>query len=301
MGEGELKCLRRAAIQYGLLRRSDVLQHVTEDQLHRRLKTRKWAEVVPGVYRVEGAPLDWRAHLKAIAWWLGRDYAFSHETAAALRGFDRFKEGPLVVSVTRRVNAKAPIVVREVKQLAASDLESLDGMRVTNPTRTLLDLSGTVRHDADLRAAVDQALRCKWTTVERLEQALERTIRRPGLCRLRPYVHQLAGGDGPSESELEALVYELLEGSGLPRPVRQRVVKVGHRLRRLDFCFPEWRVIIEADGYAWHSTPKAFEADRRRRNSLVARGFIVLNWTWTALQERPGELIAELASVLTSR
>lgn len=300
MATGELACLRHAAGQEGLLRRIEALRFMSEDQLQRRLEAERWVGVVPGVYRIEGAPLTWRAHLKAISWWLGRGYAFSHQTAAALKGFARFEEGPVVVSVTRRARAPEPVELHHVKTLQASELESVDGMRVTNATRTLLDLASTASKE-DLRASVDQALRCKWTTVERLEQALANTFRRRGLPNLRPYVHELAGGDGPSESELEAAVYELLESCGFPRPVRQRVVKVGGRIRRLDFCYPEFRIVIEADGYAWHSTPKAFEEDRRRRNALVARGFVVLNWTWKGLHERPGELITELARLLTAR
>ena len=70
---------------------------------------------------------------------------------------------------------------------------------------------------------------------------------------------------------------------------------------RLDFVFTAQRVIIEADGYAWHSDTKSFEADRARDNALTARGFRVLRWTWKALDERPDELIAELLLLLNAR
>jgi very-short-patch-repair endonuclease len=58
---------------------------------------------------------------------------------------------------------------------------------------------------------------------------------------------------------------------------------------------------VEADGYATHSSPLAFEKDRQRANSLTLRGFRVLQWTWKALHERPAELIRELTGVLAAR
>ena len=58
---------------------------------------------------------------------------------------------------------------------------------------------------------------------------------------------------------------------------------------------------MEADGYAFHSSPIAFEKDRQRYNSLTLRDFRVLQWTWKALQNRPQELIRELGSVLAGR
>ena len=57
-------------------------------------------------------------------------------------------------------------------------------------------------------------------------------------------------------------------------------------------------MVIEADGYAWHATVDAFERDRQRRNELTLRGLQTLQWTWSALRERPEELLIELATLL---
>lgn len=85
------------------------------------------------------------------------------------------------------------------------------------------------------------------------------------------------------------------------RPVRQRVARAEGRVRRLDFVYAEERVVIEADGYATHSSPEAFEEDRIRGNALLAEGYRVLHWTWEALRDRPAPLVAQLARVLGRR
>jgi very-short-patch-repair endonuclease len=130
---------------------------------------------------------------------------------------------------------------------------------------------------------------------------LGRARRTRGCPRLRALVHRLEGGDGLTESELEDAVIEVLEMAELPMPEKQRTVIVGGRLRRVDFRFKDQFVIIEADSRAYHSDDKSFEDDRDRRNKLTAQGYVVLQWTWEAIHERPEELLVELCTLLSSR
>jgi very-short-patch-repair endonuclease len=200
-------------------------------------------------------------------------------------------------------NGEEQFELYRVGPFAGKDRWNVQGFLVTSPTRTLLDLGSTTATGDDLRATADEALRRNMTTVEKLAVALKREKKeRPrGLSFLRGLVHEYQGGDGPCESELESRVLELLLPTGLPRPDRQKSIKVAGRFRRLDFFFEQYGVIIEADGYAYHSDTIAFEKDRERRNSLIARGLVVLQWTWKALEERPDELLQELTMVLKRR
>lgn len=295
-----MKCLRFAAKQWGVIRRDQALKWLSPAQLQRRLDAEAWVSVMPCVFRVEGAPHSWHQDLKAIALWAGRGYAFSHQTAAALHGFRRFPEGSLVLSVTRHLAAPAKITLVRVGALKSKDVEVVNGFKVTKVSRTLTDLAA-VAPQTDVRAAADEALSRKWITVDDLAKAVGKLKRARGVAFLRTLVGEYQGGDGPCESELESVLFELLDGSGLPRPVRQRVVKIGGRTRRTDFFFEDFGVVLEADSFAYHSSPMAFEKDRQRYNSLTARDFKVLQWTWTAMQERPDELISELAAVLANR
>jgi very-short-patch-repair endonuclease len=56
---------------------------------------------------------------------------------------------------------------------------------------------------------------------------------------------------------------------------------------RVDFAYPEIRLIIELDGRAWHSTLEAFESDRMRDNHAQLAGWRVLRITYRMLKDNP--------------
>ena len=231
----EAAALQRAATQCGVIRRDQALvAGLTARQIERRLDSGRWAVMFPGVYRVEGAPTGFRQTLHAAALWAARDYAFSHRTAATLWGFGRYPEGPVELVLARHGRPPPGLVVHRVPELSFHDVRLVDGLRVTTRTRTLVDLAGDEAGE-DLRATVDEALNRRWVSLDQLEAELEKRSHRRGLAVVRALVRRYRGGDGPSESELEARVLELLEGAGVQHVERQRRLVVGGRLRRLDF------------------------------------------------------------------
>lgn len=294
----ELRCMRVAARQHGTISRAQAIDAgMSEDRVERRVKCGAWQRLFPAVFRVEGAPPSWKQRLKGAALWAGEGHALSHGTAAALHGFDWFK-GTDAIELTTVKNLRVPgVSTHHVGALHPRDLASVECFRVTSVPRTLLDLSAVLPAN-EVRRLADEAMRRKWMNVDRFEQLLERHGGSPGVKLLREFTSEYSGGDGPTESVLEDLVRELLERAGLPKPVKQRAVRVGRGVRRIDFHFPGTPVIIEADGYAWHASVDAFERDRQRRNELTLRGFQILQWTWSALNERPEELLVELCTLL---
>ncbi len=294
----EVECLRLAGRQHGVLSREQVEAcGFSSRRIELRLASGAWRRLFPGVFRVEGAPETWRQKLKAASLWAGEHYALSHGTAAALQGFNEFRGVQLVhLTSLRHLRAKG-VTVHQTEFLDRSQLSSLECFRVTNVPRTLLDLSVELP-PPDIKSMFDEAMRRRWVTLERMESFLERSSSRPGVMLLRALTNEYAGGDGPTESELESRVLRLITSAGLPRPRKQKVVRAGRRLRRLDFSFEGTPVVIEADGYAWHASLDAFERDRERRNALTLRGYAVLQWTWRGLTERPGELLEELNELL---
>jgi very-short-patch-repair endonuclease len=99
---------------------------------------------------------------------------------------------------------------------------------------------------------------------------------------------------------LEEQALELIEAAGLPRPTKQKKVRAD-KARRLDLCFVEQKVVVEVDGYAFHSGVDRFEDDRSRDNALLARGYLVLHWTATSMSERGDALVEELSAILKRR
>jgi hypothetical protein len=58
------------------------------------------------------------------------------------------------------------------------------------------------------------------------------------------------------------------------------------------------------DAWVHLSVPSSYwpaSSNRQRRNSLTAAGYVVLQWTWAALQDRPEQLVDELVKLLSSR
>jgi very-short-patch-repair endonuclease len=88
---------------------------------------------------------------------------------------------------------------------------------------------------------------------------------------------------------------------GLPEPQRQFTVQVDGNTFRLDFAYPERRLAIELDGYAFHSSPERFRADRERQNLVSLAGWLVLRFTWHDITQRPVSVALTIAEALGIR
>jgi len=282
----------------GLFTRAIALEQWSPKQLRYRLEKGTVVHLVGEVYRFAGAPETWHQRLLALDIWAKENFAFSHETAAALHGLGSFKQdGRITITSIRRMRTHDWFRVYRVEALGHNDKTEIDGLPVTKVPRTLFDLAA--RHDRfTLRTCVDQALREKKTTLAELKREVSRSKNRPGVQDMRQLLAELEGEGGPGESELEDAALELIASAGLPRPQLQKKVVVGKKRRRLDLLYKKHRVVIETDGYASHAGIDSFEDDRQRNNSLIASGYRVLHWTWAAIRERPDELIAELVAAL---
>jgi len=62
--------------------------------------------------------------------------------------------------------------------------------------------------------------------------------------------------------------------------------------------WPAQRLVVEVDGYRFHSSRAAFERDRLRDAELQSRGYKVIRVTWRQITEEPEALIATFARAL---
>jgi very-short-patch-repair endonuclease len=107
----------------------------------------------------------------------------------------------------------------------------------------------------------------------------------------------LALGTGLTRSEAERKMLAVLHSAALPKPMAN--ARVGPF--KVDFFWPDEKVIVEVDGYAYHADRASFERDRERDATLVARGYVVLRVTWRQLTARRDALIARIAQALSVR
>ena len=75
--------------------------------------------------------------------------------------------------------------------------------------------------------------------------------------------------------------------------------QIRRRLRAGDWQQAAARLVIEVDGWAFHTDPARFQRDRTRQNRLVAAGWTVLRFTWADLHHRPDKVIREVRAALT--
>ena len=160
------------------------------------------------------------------------------------------------------------------RSLPADEVTTLDGLPITTPARTLLDLAAGGLRGRALEAAVDTAERKRLLDFADLHELLARYPGRSGTPALKAVLERYRGGD--TRSELELLVAELCDAHGLPRPLENCVIEGKVR----DFYWPHARLVVEADSYSWHRSPSALDDDRERDVELTLAGYRSLRFTW---------------------
>lgn len=140
----------------------------------------------------------------------------------------------------------------------------------------------------DAVVILDAALRSGAVSREHLSRAAQ-TARGHGATALRralDHADELAGS--PLESALRRLL-GLLGGD-----VRSQVWISG--VGTVDFLV-DGRLVVEADGFEFHSDRTAYREDRRRANALAERGYVLLRFTWEDVRLRPGWVVAQVEKV----
>lgn len=103
---------------------------------------------------------------------------------------------------------------------------------------------------------------------------------------------------GFSDSDLEDIAFDLIQGAGLPPPTRLfRVHEQGVFLGELDLAYPQERIGIEVDSFAFHGSKIDFVNDRGRLNRLLAAGWKVLHFVYED-SLRPRRFLSNLRGVL---
>lgn len=219
----------------------------------------------------------------------GERSALSHDTATALLELLPRHPGPIHVTTKAHVRSRTGLVVHRAT-LEPSELIVSDALVLTSAVRTLHDLAATA-DAATLAKALDAAHARRLVTATQLQTSI--VPGRSGATRLREVLHDRPGF---TRSEAERLLLALFRRAQLPQP-RTNVRLHGYEV---DFLFPEARLVVEVDGYAFHSSPRAFERDRRRDADLLARGYRTLRLTWRELTERPEAVAVRVATLLST-
>ncbi len=170
-----------------------------------------------------------------------------------------------------------------------------DGSRMTGRERTVFDCLRLLPETAGAEL-LDRALQRRWITLDDLAARVSGYAGRRGCRRLIRLLRRAADG---THAASERLLARLLMGARIRgwlanQPIFDSLGLIGLG----DVVFEAARLVIELDGWAFHSTPDRFQRDRARQNRLVASGWTVLRFTWRDLTERPEYVISTIRTIL---
>jgi very-short-patch-repair endonuclease len=132
--------------------------------------------------------------------------------------------------------------------------------------------------------------------LDAVEAMLRRHPRRRGCGKLRAIL-DTAAGPALTRSEAEARFLALLRKAAVPRPRTNAVVSG----LEVDFFWPDRGVVVEVDGFAFHSHRGAFEDDRQRDALLAGEDLTVLRFTWRQVVNESEKVVARLCMALGAR
>jgi very-short-patch-repair endonuclease len=272
----------RQLASLGLPQRA-VSHRVAAGRLHR---------VHRGVYAVGHSVLTVNGRRMAAVLAGGPGAVLSHASAAALWEIRPSAAARIDVSVrTPGGRAKRPgLRIHRTPTLRADEITEHQGIRVTTPARTLLDLAATLSRRA-LERALDEAEIKELYDLASLDAMARTHAGERGAAQLT----QALAHDGEptlTDSELEELMRALCDEHHLPRPKQQAWVAG----LRVDFFFAAARLVVETDGYRYHRTRRAFERDRERDAILARAGYRTLRFTHRQMTRRPAEVAATIRS-----
>lgn len=284
-----------ARYQSGVVSRQQLLELGIPDRtLTRRVRCGDWVQADHGVLVCPGTPdcLATRSRIVALQ---VPDCILTGPSAAALvphpiwdelqLGFD-----PWLIHAPRRRQARflahpgvrwrrvGPWVVASVADAV------IDMIRFLPPNRS--------------RSLAYRAVQLRVLTLAYLDQKLQRLARLSGVRQLRAARAELGLG---IRSEGERMLVKHLKSAELVGWIANYRVTVGARHYELDVVFPDLRIALEVDGYAYHSSRDQFVQDKRRQNDLITAGWLVLRFSWRDLTEQPERVIADVRAGIVER
>jgi very-short-patch-repair endonuclease len=246
----------------------------SKSAIGRRLKTGSWLPLHRGVMCDRAVPASLQREVSAAVLACGSTAAASLRSAARLWEVEvPFAERPDVVVLGPARPRPAGVSVHRTTRLGRSEAAALGGIRVTSPMRTLLDVGALVEPRL-LELALDRLWRRGLIEPRRLVVYLadEWCARKRGSAALRRLAAERCG-QGPSGSDIETLLLQLIREANLPLPVRQHPVVTPFGVRYLDLAYVREKIAIELDGMDSRLDIRVFLDERVRQNLIEAQGW----------------------------
>lgn len=294
------RCLDLASAQRGLVTLDQAVgTGMSPSRVQRLVQAELWTRAHHGLFRIEAYPRSWEQEVMAACMWGGDGTVASHRAAARLLGLG-IEWAPVEILRTTRTRAPAPIKAHHTDTLEPVDTSRAQGIPVTSPARTLIDLGAVARRPV-VEGAFEAALRLRLTSVWQLIDRLD-VLGKPGrrgTATIRQVLRQRDPRLAPTASELESLLWQIISASRLPLPERQfHIFDRDGVIGRVDFAYPEHRLVIEAQSVRWHTPQERLLSDMERRTRLMLIGWRVLEVPWRDIVRRRRTVVERIDQAL---
>lgn len=207
-------------------------------------------------------------------------------SAAAVHGA-RWIDPKLPATIIDTNRRRTPGVLTWAAVLAEDEICTVDGMRVTTPARTAIDLARRYPLDTAI-TAVDALARATRLTVDAIEDAAARYPGRHGLPRVGEVLRLVdPGAESPRETWLRLVVVR----AGYPKPRTQVPVlnEYGVLVGTVDLGWIAHKIALEYEGTQHRLSAAQFEKDIRRYDEMID-----LDWTVIRVTSRDTEATVRL-------
>ncbi len=225
----------------------------------------------------------------------GEGSVVSHRSGICLYELLPYPTEPVPVHITvpgRHCRGDSDIVVHETVALAHHEIRERHGISVTSPIRTLIDFAAHDATDDELERVVAEAFALRLTQRAPVLREVARQQGKRGTGRLRA----LLDGDGPkrTRSAPERTLLRALRNAG----VAGLETNAGIGPWEVDFYWPAHGLVVEVDAYSTHSSPTAFERDRRKTAELEEAGLKVRRVTKRRIDDDLQTVVAEIQRLI---
>ncbi|KAA1252017.1 hypothetical protein F0Q45_01305 [Mycobacterium simiae] len=238
------------------------------------------------------------AQLRARALWLRsrRRGVLAGYSASALHGA-KWIDADLPAAIIDTNRRPVPGAQVWEERIESDEICVIDGMRVTTPQRTALDLTRRFPLDPAV-AAVDALMQATELKAADIELLVERYRGRRGMKAARAALDLVDGG---AQSPKETWLRLLLIRAGFPRPQTQIVLRNqwGWSDAVLDMGWIDVKVAAEYDGGHHQANRYHYVRDIRRLEKVERRhGWIVVR---VVAEDHPADIIRRVAEARASR
>lgn len=255
----------------------------------------RFTALYPDVYLPADAELTATTRARAAWLWSRRRGVLAGRSAAVLHG-SKWIDGRLPAQLLW-ANRHSPHGIETWSDaVAADEVTTVDGIRVTTPARTALDIARRYRLEPAV-AAVDALARATRLDMADVERLAQKYYGRRGIRKARRVI-DLAdpGAESPKETWLRLLFIK----AGFPRPTTQIPVhnEYGALVAVLDMGWENVKIAAEYEGEHHWMDRHRFNADIHRAENVNDRGWIHLRVT---VQDSEGDILRRARAAFARR